>query len=395
MSLKYRDSQGNETPVAGLNGTSGELVPSVSVIRSGTYTPSGPVQVQEDLSFSVTFSEPMPDNDYQVIFGSSSNNTSSGTIQCAVRSRDTTGFTGVIRNVGVDAIPVASGIFTWFAFKLMTDEVHEADSAHIAQNTANFAPAFNETTSYAVGDYVTYNNVLYRCTTAHTAGVWVAGHFTQVTVGGDIASINSKIPSTASSTEKLAYVEYSPNTSLYSTWEELLELIYQHGNGYWTGTIYIGRWYTYTAKITIGTLGYWYGSFLAKSAEDKDLVGASKIYGATNTWTVSHYVTESETLCKVAQKNSIAAVTAAMTWETIDSVSVGEGAYLIMFRVFWNNAQPLKIRINGGNASVTNDGSQQISTMAYVSGERTLDLQVQFDTVNAGNNYEYTVYKIS
>lgn len=294
MSLKYRDSQGNETPVAGLNGTSGELVPSVSVIRSGTYTPSGSVQVQEDLSFSVTFSEPMPDNDYQVIFGSSSNNTSSGTIQCAVRSRDTTGFTGVVRNVGVDAIPVASGIFTWFAFKLMTDEVHEADSAHIAQNTANFAPAFSDVTSYAVGDYVIYNNVLYRCTTAHTAGAWVAGHFTQVTVGGDTASINSKIPSTASSTEKLAYVEYSPNTNLYSTWEELLELLYQHGTGYWTGTIYIGRWYTYTAKITIGISGYWYGSFLAKSAENEDLVGASKIYGATTTWTVSHYVTESD-----------------------------------------------------------------------------------------------------
>lgn len=59
-------------------------------------------------------------------------------------------------------------------------------SAHTSQNTANFASAFSEVTSYAVGDYVTYNNVLYRCTTAHTAGIWVAGHFTQVTVGGEI-----------------------------------------------------------------------------------------------------------------------------------------------------------------------------------------------------------------
>lgn len=186
MSLRYRNSQGTETPVAGLNGTSGELVPSVSVIRSGIYTPSGPVQEQEDLSFSITFSEPMPDNDYQVIFGSSSNDSSSGTIQCAVRSRETTGFTGVIRNVGTEAVPVASSTFTWFAFKLMTDESRALDEQAITQNTANFAPAFSTTTSYAVGDYVTYGGVLYKCTTAHTAGVWVAGHFTQVTVGGQL-----------------------------------------------------------------------------------------------------------------------------------------------------------------------------------------------------------------
>lgn len=58
-------------------------------------------------------------------------------------------------------------------------------------NTLNFAPAFSEVTSYAVGSYVTYSGKLYKCTTAHTAGAWVAGHFTQVTVGEDLsASLN-------------------------------------------------------------------------------------------------------------------------------------------------------------------------------------------------------------
>ena len=83
-----------------------------SSVRSGTYKLSSSVQVQEDLSFSVTFSEPMPDNDYQVIFGSSSNDTASGTMQCVVRSRSTTGFSGVIRNVGMIEISAASGTFT-------------------------------------------------------------------------------------------------------------------------------------------------------------------------------------------------------------------------------------------------------------------------------------------
>lgn len=92
-----------------------------SSVRSGTYIPSGPVKTQDDLPFSVTFSEPMPDNDYQVIFGSSSYGAASGTIQCVVRSRSTTGFTGIIRNVGQDEVSVASGTFTWFAFKLYSD----------------------------------------------------------------------------------------------------------------------------------------------------------------------------------------------------------------------------------------------------------------------------------
>ena len=66
--------------------------------------------------------------------------------------------------------------------------------------TSNFATAFSEVKSYAVGDYVTYNNILYRCTTAHTAGVWVAGHFTQATVGGTLGDI---VPSDANPTNKL------------------------------------------------------------------------------------------------------------------------------------------------------------------------------------------------
>ena len=41
----------------------------------------------------------------------------------------------------------------------------------------NFA-AFATTTDYAVGEFVTYNSKLYKCTTAHAAGVWNADHFT-------------------------------------------------------------------------------------------------------------------------------------------------------------------------------------------------------------------------
>lgn len=282
MSLKYRSSNGAETTVAGL-APAGQLVPSVSLYQSGTYTGSLPVGYSQN---TVIFSEAMPDTDYIVTLSTGG---SYGSLLLQVLSKTKSGF--VFSALNENAGQLSSPEIKWQAFKLMTNEDRALDEARIEQNTTNFAPAFSEVTSYAVGDYVTYGGVLYKCTTAHTAGVWVAGHFTQVTVGGDIAS---KIPSTASSTEKLAYVEYSPSTSLYSTWAELLELLHQKGAGWWTGTIYIGKWYTYIARIVLGSSGYWYGSFLAKCAETEALVGASKTYGATNTWTVTNYVTDSD-----------------------------------------------------------------------------------------------------
>lgn len=42
------------------------------------------------------------------------------------------------------------------------------------------APAFDETSTYALGDYVMYNGKLYECTTAvTTAGAWVSGSWTE------------------------------------------------------------------------------------------------------------------------------------------------------------------------------------------------------------------------
>ena len=178
MSLKYRDSQGNEAPVAGLNGTSGELVPSVSYYQTGTSTESLQVGYSQH---SVSFSEAMPDTDYIVTLSTGG---SYGSLLLQVLSKTKSGFTFSALNE--NAGQLSSPEIKWQAFKLMTDESRVLDETHIEQNTANFAPSFSTLTSYAVGDYVTYNNILYRCTTAHTAGVWVAGHFTQVTVGSQL-----------------------------------------------------------------------------------------------------------------------------------------------------------------------------------------------------------------
>ena len=195
MSLKYRDSQGNETPVAGLNGTSGELVPSTALMKSGVASVSMPNTSSLDQLFTVqvTFDTPFEDANY--VLNVDQCEVSEAEIN-RVFDKTASGFyIAVMYNRQRTTVPSynVTARIPWQAFKLMTDEVREADSAHIAQNTANFAPAFSEVTSYAVGDYVTYNNILYRCTTAHTAGVWVAGHFTQVTVGEVLSDISGVV----------------------------------------------------------------------------------------------------------------------------------------------------------------------------------------------------------
>lgn len=57
----------------------------------------------------------------------------------------------------------------------------------------DLAPAFSSETAYAVGQYVSYDGNIYKCTSAHSAGAWVAGDFTLVAVGSELSEINSNI----------------------------------------------------------------------------------------------------------------------------------------------------------------------------------------------------------
>lgn len=58
--------------------------------------------------------------------------------------------------------------------------------------SAFIAPAYSSASTYAVGEYVTYSGGLYRCITAiSTAESWTAAHWTNVTVGTEIASVRS------------------------------------------------------------------------------------------------------------------------------------------------------------------------------------------------------------
>lgn len=212
MSLRYRNNNGEESHIAGMNGTSGELVPSVSLYQSGTIEIPGQTS-HSSQTLSVTFATPMPDANYQVTF---KNRYGPGDI-LNVEWQGTTGFSVFVYNASEDS--TGSHGLNWSAFKLMTDEATAIATEQIAQNTRNFAPTFSESVAYSVGNYVTHLGLVFRCTTAHSAGAWDLSHFTAVTVGGTLGEI---VPANASSSNKLAtaadnnftYKVLTPDTDL-------------------------------------------------------------------------------------------------------------------------------------------------------------------------------------
>lgn len=126
MSLKFRNQNGVETPVAGLNGTSGELVPSVSMYQTGSfevdalpaggYTNSGVISLQT----------PFPDTDYIITFDFAHSSLVAGAIQ-----KSASNFKVTIGNIDPNGGTGASTCY-WKAYKLMTDESRALDEQAIA-----------------------------------------------------------------------------------------------------------------------------------------------------------------------------------------------------------------------------------------------------------------------
>ena len=57
---------------------------------------------------------------------------------------------------------------------------------------SNIAPAYSSSATYNVGDYVIYDNTLYKCKTViATAETWTASHWTQAVVSDDTANLKS------------------------------------------------------------------------------------------------------------------------------------------------------------------------------------------------------------
>ena len=77
------------------------------------------------------------------------------------------------------------------------DKVQIGSTEYDVQDTKTqqmIAGVYSTSGTYAVGDYVTYDGKLYRCVTAiDTAEAWTVAHWTEVTVGGDVADLKSAL----------------------------------------------------------------------------------------------------------------------------------------------------------------------------------------------------------
>lgn len=86
---------------------------------------------------------------------------------------------------------------------ILTDEINDAVStlqSNISTETAarenvekGIASIFSETASYNDGDYVYYNNILYRFTTNHSAGAWSGADVVEAVLANDVVSLSDNV----------------------------------------------------------------------------------------------------------------------------------------------------------------------------------------------------------
>lgn len=307
MGILYRNSQGVETPVAGL-APAGQLVPSVSLYQKGSITNTTSIASKDYVRIEITLNTPMPDTDYVVDLQTMQGHGLANAF-CDAYGKTNSGFAIILANPSDNNVPANQIQVVWRAFKLMTDEDRALDEAKIEQNTKNFAPNFSATSSYAVGDYCTYQGVLYRCTTAHTAGAWVAGHFTQVTVGGTLGNI---VPSDASASNKLVaksdiVTKYNYSMAGTASLEDDIKafvtaLIALGANTYVgffnrSGSLGTAGNYSITVYAEEGTSTFASG-YIALGAgamgKTQYIVSYYKPAGSSEEWTIKKLVTESE-----------------------------------------------------------------------------------------------------
>ena len=103
----------------------------------------------------------------------------------------------------------------------LVEAIEDAVAEIPAGYNACFAPAYSTSSTYDLGQYVTYNGYLYRCTTAITSSEsWTAAHWTQVALANDVSALKSAFEAL----EDLTTVtdETTTTTNIYSglTWTD-------------------------------------------------------------------------------------------------------------------------------------------------------------------------------
>lgn len=99
-----------------------------------------------------------------------------------------------------------------------TKDYHPSTKLYTDQRVQSIAPNYNATSTYKVGDYVSYQGKFYKCTTAiETAEAWNSEHWSETTVkdemGKETLILNRSTGITDAQIQKL-YDTYSQNTPI-------------------------------------------------------------------------------------------------------------------------------------------------------------------------------------
>lgn len=84
-----------------------------------------------------------------------------------------------------------NGVYTLIQYQVSTDNVLTTTTKVVNPNySLQLAPAYDSTSTYAVGDLVSYGGVLYRCKTAiSTAEEWNSSHWETTTIASEVLGL--------------------------------------------------------------------------------------------------------------------------------------------------------------------------------------------------------------
>ena len=98
---------------------------------------------------------------------------------------------------GTETTDITPSQFEQFVAQVEGYAAAAAESANDAADAvASLAPAYSSSSTYAVGDYVMHEGVMYECTTAiTTAEAWNAAHWTAVAIATEISDFKKEYDS--------------------------------------------------------------------------------------------------------------------------------------------------------------------------------------------------------
>ena len=100
------------------------------------------------------------------------------------------------------------------------------DDIYQFNKVTNIAPAYDSTKTYAVGDLCSKDNVVYKCSTAiTTAEAWTAGHWTQVSLGEEIASVKQDLQELDTALDTKANIDGSYDTMTVGNAKQLVSTV--------------------------------------------------------------------------------------------------------------------------------------------------------------------------